>query len=199
MEDFYGEGLVGDSLDRIVDLSGTARTGSAAFSGSGRYFRNNSDGSSELSGRASASTTIAFADGELAATSAPGAALAILIPSSELRGQKVELRPINGVPTASASGRPTVVSGLTPYNDYIAQFELPASSPDARPNPSSVELSPEYRSIALIRVGLAPGHASIKWGDGSISSFNVPQSKAGDLVDIGLVLAKKSGSGGGVK
>jgi outer membrane usher protein len=33
---------------------------------------------------------------------------------------------------------------------------LPESSPDIRPEPSSVTVSPTYRSVAVVRVGIAP-------------------------------------------
>lgn len=248
--DLYGEGLVGEGADRVVDLSGRARTGAIAVAGSGRYYRDGEGGGSELSGRASASTTLAFADGAFAATSESGSALAILLPSSELRGQRVEFRPADCIPTSSDSGRAAAVTGLTPYVDYVAQIELPASSPDARPSPSSVELRPEYRSIALVRVGLAPsiavrgvltdpsgarvanmpgdvvdgsgsalsfsgtftdeggvfecyglapGHASIRWGDGRVTSLNVPAGDSGSVVDLGIVLAMKPVQEGGAK
>lgn len=246
----YGSGLVGTSVDRILDLAGTTTTTEAAFTGSGRYFRSSSGDASEISGTLSASSTLAYAEGVIAATSSPGNALAILVPAPALKGQRVELRPVDGVPAASARGGATLLSGLIPYRDYVADVEFPQSPPDQRPAPGSIEFSPEYRSVTVIRVGVAsslavrgtlvdesgapvanmpgdlvdangevipdsgtftdekgvfecyelsPGPVSIRWGDGGMISFLVPEGEPGSFHDLGHVTVSVHGPVGGEK
>jgi hypothetical protein len=49
--------------------------------------------------------------------------------------------------------------GLLPYSSYAAGVELPDSPPDARPDPTSIVIEPAYRSVSVVRVGLAPSIA----------------------------------------
>ncbi len=155
----YGQGLLIPGTDRALELSGTAQNDLVSLGLSGNYTSADEGDVSVRGASVSAMTTLAFADGVFAATSAPGSALAILAPAKELRGQRVELRPLGGMPVTSKSGRPVAAGGLAPYSSYTAGIELPQSPPDERPDPASVSLSPAYRSISVIRVGIAPSIA----------------------------------------
>ncbi len=188
-----GQGLLNPGSDRAVGFSATGRTDVAIFSGSSRYFMSADGQSSELSGSLGLSTTLAFADGYIAATGSPSPALAILVPSSDLRGQRVDLHPMSGGGGAtSPSGWAAIVNGLTPYTDYVAGVELPQSPPDTRPNLSSIEFMPQYRSIAVIRVGLAPSIAirATLVDDEKAPVANMP----GDLVGAKGALVPGSGT-----
>jgi outer membrane usher protein len=179
-----GDGLLTPGSDRGADLSYTQRIDAASFMGSGRWYQSGDGATRSLSGSLGASTTLAFADEVLGATSSPNTALAILVPSSELGGQEVDLSPATGAQTASASGKPGIVTGLVPYSDYTAGVELPQSPPDSRPTPSSVELKPEYRSISVVRVSLAYST--------SVRGILVDERKA-PLVDLSGDLVDKDG------
>jgi hypothetical protein len=247
---FYGQGLAVSGADRSLDLSLAERSKEASITGSGHYFSSADGSDSMVAGRLSFASTLAFADWAFAATSSPSPALAILAPARGLRGQLVELRPIGGGLFESDAGQSAMVNGLTPYAPYVAGIELPESPPEARPYPSSVAIAPEYRSIAVLRVGvapsisvrgrlvsadgeavtnlsggfisdsgeslplsgtftdesgvfecygLAPGAATIRWDDGSVSSIVVPESEAGAFVDLGDIVSHNASSHGGEK
>jgi hypothetical protein len=168
-------------------LSGIGRADLVALSGSGHYAEDGDGATKELSGRVTLSSTLAFAEGVFAATSFPGSALALLAPSSELKSQLVELRPFGAASVASEGGRTAVIGGLVPYADYEAGVELPKSPPDAQPVPASIELRPEYRSIAVLRVGLAP---SIAIRGTLVDASMVP------VANIGSVVAMPAPEGG---
>jgi outer membrane usher protein FimD/PapC len=108
-----------------------------------------------LDGSISASTSIAYAEGRLAAANAFGDALGILVPSGELSGERVELRPVDGAPVKSLDGRPTLIAGLRPYKPFVAAVEMPDSPPERRPDSASIEFTPPYKSITVIEIGVA--------------------------------------------
>jgi outer membrane usher protein FimD/PapC len=244
----YGEGLVGRGVDRVLGFSATGRSPEATISAAGRYSRIAAQGSADFSGKLGFSSTLALAEGVLAATSSPGEAYAILLPAAELKGTRVELRSSDGLPSSSDSGRASIVSGLTPYKDYVAEIEMPLSPPETRPHPSSVELSPAYRSVSVIRVGaepsisargllldnsgrpvpnmagdvvdssgaaapfsgtftdergifecygLSPGPTLIRWENGWLSSFMIPPSPPGSIIELAPVSSAMPETGGG--
>ncbi len=154
-----GQDLLTQGPTPSLELAASGRTQGASVSGFGQWSGDTNAGSYQADGNISLASTLAFAGGVLAATGDPGSAMAILVPDPSLRGQKVGLRAIRGASAESPRGRPTVLTGLVPYQSFAAGIELPESPPEAVPEPSSVQLEPAYRSIAVIRVGVAPSIA----------------------------------------
>jgi outer membrane usher protein len=179
--EFSADGLVGYNLDHEIKLSGKSSTAYWNYSGSGRYYSAAGGGSTELDGYFSGSAALAFADGELTEANAFGDALAILAPAPSVNAEQVMLRPDGGTLTSSLDGRPTLIAGLLPYKNFVASVEMPQSSPERRPDPSSVEFTPTYRSITIIHVGVA---ASLTIRGRLVGETKEPRvDLSGDLLD----------------
>jgi hypothetical protein len=92
----FAQGLINLSSGRTAELAGSARSDIATFSLSGKCSApgETSDSSQGLS--ASVSSNLVYAGGAFAATSFLGSAYAILVPNGELKGQRVDFRPVGG-------------------------------------------------------------------------------------------------------
>lgn len=235
------QGLSAVDTDQSLSLSGRMKTDYVSYAASGRYYRPEGDAYTELSGSVSAESKLVFADGYFGAASSVGDAIAILIPSAATEGERMELRSTGGADLKLGSGSAQVFGGLTPYETFAAAIEMPESSPDRRPDPTAIAFTPAYKSVTLVKVGLASsisvggrlvdasggprknmagdildssgaalpfggtfsddegvfqcfglsaGDAAIRWSDGSVSKFRVPEGDSGAYFDIGDVSAE---------
>jgi len=177
------EGLASSEADRSLELTGRSKTRYVNYSASGRYYRSGDDSYTELTGSFAASTNLAFADGRFGAASSFGNAIALLVPAPAMGEERVELRSASGATMSTAAGRTAVISGLTPYEDFAASIEMPDSPPERRPSPASLEFLPTYRSITLLKVGVASS-VSIS---GRLVDANLSPKKnlSGDIIDSG--------------
>jgi P pilus assembly protein, porin PapC len=247
---FSGRGFVGSEIDRDYSFSGRTRTKYVDLSSTIGCSSPADDSYEDYKAAISASSSLVFADGCFGIAKSGGDALALLVPASALGAEKIELMAANGAKVSTESAGTKVISGLTPYQKFVAAIEMPDSSPDVRPSPASVEFTPEYRSVTIVRVkaassvsikarlvdedasprknisgdlidaegktlpsggtftdeegifecfGLIAGPASIRWSDGSLSRFEVPEGEPGSSLDIGDVGSEKPEVDGGSK
>ena len=147
-----GQNLVGANSNRVVDASGSVNLPLATLSASGSVGNDAAAGFDGGQLSLSAASALAFADGHFAFTRTPGSALAILVPAKSLGGQLIEVRPEGAAPTLVPLGRPAAIANLTPYSPFVANIEMPESPPDVRPDPTSIELRPAYRSITIVTI-----------------------------------------------
>lgn len=150
-----GEGLLAPAGARRAALLAQAAAGPLDLGATG-YWRAAADSAPAAVGASlGASTSLALAGGRLAAASAFGDAFAILAPHPSLGGAAVELRPGRGPAATSLGGKPALVAGIKPYEDFVASIETPSSPPEIMPEPRTVRIKPSYHSVSIIEVWAA--------------------------------------------
>jgi outer membrane usher protein len=151
-----GEGRLGtEGRGRDIGLSGKSSAGAFELSAAADFWEGPDSKSRSIGGSLSASTGLAYAGGHLVAARELGEAFAIMVPKPSLGGAKVELRPIGAQASASEGGAPALVSGIVPYETYIASAEMPDSPPGLSAEPAAIELHPSYRSGAIVELTAA--------------------------------------------
>ncbi len=149
------QNLVGGLGETQISTSANGRGNLAGLSGLVSISPPSPTAKGTIHGSLGLTSSLVFADGYFGLTGASSSALALLVPGPNLRGQPVEVRPAFGSGAQSTGGMTAVISGLVPYQPFVASVEMPSSSPDMRPEPLSLEISPSYRSVAIVRVKMA--------------------------------------------
>ncbi|MEI6385242.1 MAG: hypothetical protein WCQ50_01315 [Spirochaetota bacterium] len=149
------QNLVGSFGDAQISTSANGRSALAGVSGLVSVSPPSPTAKGNIQGSLGLTSSLVYADGYFGMTGSSSSALALLVPGPNLKGQPVEVRPDFGSAAQSSGGMTSVISGLVPYQPFVASVEMPTSSPDMRPEPLSLELSPSYRSVAIVRIKMA--------------------------------------------
>jgi hypothetical protein len=103
------------------------------------------------------------------------------VPSSSASKERLELKLTNGADISLDQGNTKVVRDLYPYEPFSAAIEMPDSDPDRRPDPSAIAFTPAYRSITVVKVGIA---SSVAVGGRLVDESGAPRKNlSGDILD----------------
>jgi outer membrane usher protein len=138
------------------------------------YARDSAYTSERLRFNGAASTSLAFAGGQLGISRSIGDSFAFLVPDESIGSQRVDLRPTGSASTTtSLGGRSKIIPNLTSYMKTGVGIDMPESPPDISPSVPAVVLHPTYRSGTVIKVSVKRSYfvyGRLKGADGKAVS-----------------------------
>lgn len=112
------------------------------------------DGNPETTTQLSFGTALVFVDGYWGWSRPVTESFALVVPTQNLRGQRIRVNPgLSGDRARADQLGPAVVPNLQPYQVSTLQIEAPEAPLGYDAGPSSYTLLPSYKSGTLIRVG----------------------------------------------